>query len=165
MLSTNRFRPIPAANAMVAFKIQLTTRMELYMSQQDQITQGSRLSRQRRQGRTVRCRSHPRRRATRQTELAVPCMVRRRWNFPIVVLGFSAAWFGLSLWSAITAVVAVRPLALLMGNPSPGWACISVSPTDASTRADGICRQPCCRLPTSTCSPASAGQPDRHPRR
>lgn len=37
-------------------------------------------------------------------------------NFPIMVLGFSAAWFGLSLWSAITAVVAGAAVgSLLMG--------------------------------------------------
>lgn len=37
-------------------------------------------------------------------------------NFPIMVLGFSAAWFGLSLWQAVTAVVAGAALgSLLMG--------------------------------------------------
>lgn len=37
-------------------------------------------------------------------------------NFPIMVLGFSAVWFGLSLWSAITAVVAGAALgSVLMG--------------------------------------------------
>lgn len=37
-------------------------------------------------------------------------------NFPIMVLGFSAAWFGLSLWQAVTAVVAGAGLgSVLMG--------------------------------------------------
>lgn len=37
-------------------------------------------------------------------------------NFPIMVLGFSAAWFGLSLWQAVTAVVAGAAVgSLLMG--------------------------------------------------
>jgi purine-cytosine permease-like protein len=37
-------------------------------------------------------------------------------NFPIMVLGFSAAWFGLGLWSAITAVVAGAAVgSVLMG--------------------------------------------------
>lgn len=37
-------------------------------------------------------------------------------NFPIMILGFSAAWFGLSLWQAVTAVVAGAAVgSVLMG--------------------------------------------------
>ncbi|MGH4001231.1 MAG: purine-cytosine permease family protein [Pseudonocardiaceae bacterium] len=40
-------------------------------------------------------------------------------NFPIMILGFSAAWFGLSLWQAVTAVVAGAAVgSLLMGGLS-----------------------------------------------